>query len=98
MDLDQTARALIAGPDALGSETGAGGRVELYADRRRGVLVGAAAVGAGADEWMAEATLAIRGEVPVEILDDVIHAFPTFGEALEPPVRELAGSRQEDSE
>jgi pyruvate/2-oxoglutarate dehydrogenase complex dihydrolipoamide dehydrogenase (E3) component len=98
MDLNQTARALIAGPDALGSETGAGGRVELYADRRRGVLVGAAAVGAGADEWMAEATLAIRAEVPVEILDDVIHAFPTFGEALEPPVHELAGSRQEDSE
>jgi len=91
MDLDQTARALIAGPDALGSETGAAGRVELYADRRRSVLVGAAAVGAGADEWMAEATLAIRAEAPVEILADGVHAFPTFGEALEPPVQELAG-------
>ena len=40
---------------------------------------------------MAEATLAIRAEVPVEILADVVHAFPTFGEALEPPVQELAG-------
>jgi pyruvate/2-oxoglutarate dehydrogenase complex dihydrolipoamide dehydrogenase (E3) component len=93
-DLSQTARAILVGANSLtspdtDSPPAAGGRVELYADRHRGVLVGAAAVGPAVEEWMTEVTLAIRAEVPVEILADVVHAFPTFGEALEPPLHEL---------
>ncbi|MGI8330814.1 dihydrolipoyl dehydrogenase family protein [Actinomadura scrupuli] len=86
MDLAGTARAAVE-EDERGST---GGRVELYADPARGVLVGATAVGLYAEEWMAEIALAIRAEIRLDILTDVAHAFPTYGEAVEPPLRELA--------
>ena len=66
------------------------GRLELYSDGE--VLVGAVAVGPDAADWMAEVTLAIRAETPVTVLADVVHAFPTYGEALESAFRELAGA------
>jgi len=64
------------------------GCVELYAED--GVLAGAVAVGPDAASWMAEVTLAIRAKVPVTVLADVVHAFPTYGEALQIAFRELA--------
>jgi dihydrolipoamide dehydrogenase len=80
-DLSETARATVEDDDR--------GRVELYADQA-GVLVGAAAVGLYAEEWMAEVTLAVRARIPLAVLTDVVHAFPTYGAAMEPPLRELA--------
>jgi pyruvate/2-oxoglutarate dehydrogenase complex dihydrolipoamide dehydrogenase (E3) component len=56
------------------------GFLTLIADRGRGVLVGAYAVGPEAGEWLGQATLAIRAEVPVEVLRDTIQPFPTFSE------------------
>lgn len=67
----------------------AGGLLVLTADPVRKILVGAAAIGPHADEWLAEATLAIRAEVPLAILCDVVHAFPTYGQAFEAPLKEL---------
>jgi len=68
------------------------GGIELYADAGTGVLAGAVAVGPDAASWMSEVTLAIRAKIPVAVLADVVHAFPTYGEALETALRELAGS------
>jgi dihydrolipoamide dehydrogenase len=80
-DLAETARATVEDDDR--------GRVELYTGGD-GLLLGAAAVGLHAEEWMAEITLALRARIPLATLADVVHAFPAYGVALEQPLRELA--------
>jgi pyruvate/2-oxoglutarate dehydrogenase complex dihydrolipoamide dehydrogenase (E3) component len=59
-----------------------GGTLKLIADRRRGVLVGAWAVAPLASEWIHQAVLAIRAEVPLEVLTDTIPGFPSYSEGL----------------
>ena len=85
-----TARASLG--DTIRAQLGLDdpGCVELYA--QDGVLVGAVAVGPDAANWMGEVTLAIRARLSVAVLADVVHAFPTYGEALETALRELAGT------
>ena len=56
------------------------------------MLVGAVAVGPDATSWRGEVTLAIRAGISVAVLADVVHVFPTYGEALETALRELAGT------
>jgi pyruvate/2-oxoglutarate dehydrogenase complex dihydrolipoamide dehydrogenase (E3) component len=65
------------------------GFVKLFADPKRGVLVGAVLVGPEAGEWMGQLTLAIRAEVPVGVLLDTIQPFPSFSEAIFFATREL---------
>jgi dihydrolipoamide dehydrogenase len=70
----------------------AGGLLMLVADRARGVLIGAAGVGPGADDWISEASVAIRASVPLGTLADVVHPFPSFAQSYEIPLRQLAAA------
>jgi pyruvate/2-oxoglutarate dehydrogenase complex dihydrolipoamide dehydrogenase (E3) component len=65
------------------------GFVKLVADPERRVLVGGVAVGPESGEWLQQITLAIRAEVPVEVLRDTIQPYPTFSEALFFAARDL---------
>ncbi len=63
--------------------------LKVFADRERGVLGGAAAIGPEAGEWLGQLTLAIRAEVPVDVVADTIQPYPTFSEAVHFAVRGL---------
>jgi dihydrolipoamide dehydrogenase len=54
------------------------GFLTLLSDGNR--LTGAYALGPEAGEWLQQATLAIRAEVPLDVLRDTIQPFPTFSE------------------
>jgi pyruvate/2-oxoglutarate dehydrogenase complex dihydrolipoamide dehydrogenase (E3) component len=82
MEVGHTARAAATGLKS--------GQLVLVADRRRRTLLGAAAIGPHAEEWIGEAVLAIRAEITIDVLTDVVHAFPTFSESYEPALRKLA--------
>ncbi|HEY1740103.1 MAG TPA: FAD-dependent oxidoreductase, partial [Acidimicrobiia bacterium] len=82
--IDASARAAVDGSSD--------GRLIVIADAARSVLVGAGAVGAHADEWLSAVAVAIRAEIPLAVLADTVHAFPTFGEILGIALRELAES------
>jgi pyruvate/2-oxoglutarate dehydrogenase complex dihydrolipoamide dehydrogenase (E3) component len=56
------------------------GFATLVSDGRR--LTGAYALGPEAGEWLQQATLAIRAQVPLEVLRDTIQPFPTFSEVF----------------
>jgi pyruvate/2-oxoglutarate dehydrogenase complex dihydrolipoamide dehydrogenase (E3) component len=61
---------------------GSPGHITAVVDRERRVLVGAFAACPGAGELIHEPTLAIKHRVPVEVLADTIHAFPTAARAF----------------
>jgi pyruvate/2-oxoglutarate dehydrogenase complex dihydrolipoamide dehydrogenase (E3) component len=54
-------------------------------------LTGAYALGPEAGEWLQQATLAIRAQVPIEVLRDVIQPFPTFSEIYVNALKTLNG-------
>jgi len=78
--LERTARAFIS------EATGA---LVLVADRRDRVLLGAAAIGPHVEELIGEAALAIRARIPLDVLCDLVHPFPTYSELYEPPLQQL---------
>ena len=65
------------------------GFLKIAADPERRVVTGAVAVGPEAGEWLQQLTLAIRAEIPVDVLLDVIQPYPTFSDAVFLALREL---------
>jgi dihydrolipoamide dehydrogenase len=63
------------------------GFMTLLSDGER--LTGAYALGPEAGEWLQQATLAIRGAVPLDVLIDTIQPFPTFSEIYLPALKAL---------
>lgn len=80
-DLAATPRAEMAGTEF--------GRLELLADARRRILIGAAAIGEQADSWLGEAILAIQAGIPLAVLAQTVHAFPTYSQIYDEPLAEL---------
>ncbi len=56
------------------------GFLALFADGEK--LVGACAAGPEAGEWLGQATLAIRAEVPLGVLRDTMQPYPSFSEGF----------------
>ncbi len=73
IDVAQTAKGEVAE---------AAGHVTIVVDRGAQQLVGAFLAGPAASEALHEAVLAIRGRVPLAVLADTIHAFPTLARVL----------------
>lgn len=65
------------------------GHLGLLADAERGVLIGAWAVGPMAGEWIHQASLAIRTQLPLNVLRDQVAQFPTYHEAYQAALDEL---------
>lgn len=71
-------------------KAGNDGFIELVEDRTRGVLVGATAAGPNGGEVLGLLTLAVHAEVPVERLQQMMYAYPTFHRGVEDALRDLA--------
>ena len=81
-DFATTARGFTIEPRRPSDEPileGSPGHITAVVDRDRRVLVGAFLASPGAGELIHEPTLAIKHRVPVHVLADTIHAFPTAG-------------------
>jgi pyruvate/2-oxoglutarate dehydrogenase complex dihydrolipoamide dehydrogenase (E3) component len=81
-----SSRGYIHGP-------GAGfGVTKVIADAARGVLVGASTMGPAAGEILGIFLLAVRAQIPVTDLRDLIYPYPTFLRGIEPAIQQVSGS------
>jgi pyruvate/2-oxoglutarate dehydrogenase complex dihydrolipoamide dehydrogenase (E3) component len=79
-DFATTARGFTIEPHRDGDgpvKEGYPGHITAVIDRERRLMVGAFAACPGASEMIHEAVLAIKQSIPVSVLADTIHAFPT---------------------
>ena len=66
------------------------GFIQLVADRERGILVGATAMGPNGGEVLGLLTLAVHARTPIAELRSMIYAYPTFHRGIEDALRELS--------
>jgi pyruvate/2-oxoglutarate dehydrogenase complex dihydrolipoamide dehydrogenase (E3) component len=78
-----SARGWIHGP---GAEQGV---IKLVADAGRGVLVGGSVMGPAAGEIIGLLALAVREQIPVAALRELIYPYPTFVRGVEDALRQL---------
>ena len=71
-----------SGDDRQGLRAEAQGHVTIVVDRGDRVLLGVAIGGPGATEAIHEAVLAIKTRMPIAVLADTIHAFPTTARVM----------------
>ena len=83
----------IARPYTYEQEQEPRGTFAVIADRQRDVLVGAWAFAPLAGEWIHQAVLAIRAEVPLAVLRDTIAQFPSYSDAFGAALRALPDER-----
>jgi pyruvate/2-oxoglutarate dehydrogenase complex dihydrolipoamide dehydrogenase (E3) component len=70
-------------------KAGNDGFIKLVADPERGVLVGASSAGPAGGEVLSALALAVRAEVPLDVLRHMIYAYPTFHRAVLEALRDL---------
>ena len=79
---DAIERTIDLGPTAKGYVTQSSGHVTAVVDRASETLLGAFIAGPGASETIHEAVLALKLRVPMRVLADTIHAFPTTARVM----------------
>lgn len=67
---------------AKGFAAEAEGHVTIVVDRGASTLIGAFIAGPGASEAIHEAVLAVKLQIPLSVLADTIHAFPTVARVM----------------
>ncbi len=81
-DLTESARGWI-------HKAGNAGFIKVVADMDAGILVGATSAGPVGGEVLSGLAVAVHGAVPVEKLQNMIYAYPTFHRAIETAVKGL---------
>ncbi|MDQ4034623.1 MAG: NAD(P)/FAD-dependent oxidoreductase [Chloroflexota bacterium] len=95
-EIDAAEYTVDIGTSSKGYTMEAQGHVTIVVDRAERKLVGAFMAGPAVSEAIHECVLAIRADIPLALLADTIHAFPTvarvLGTAFIEADRDLAGS------
>jgi pyruvate/2-oxoglutarate dehydrogenase complex dihydrolipoamide dehydrogenase (E3) component len=86
LELAKVERAFIDGEEE--------GFAAIYTRRGNGEIVGATLVAAHAGEMISELTLAMTHKVPLEVLAETVHCYPTQAEVFQRVALQYAGSRK----